>query len=924
MSTEPTGDDAQHDDELVSSSSAEVEQTNTGGEGFTPMTRRTLIKAGAAGAAAATLPGNVAASHAANDPLGINDDGTEATEQHDGQADVPVRIQAGAAVGGAFLPGGPALASTALGYDVASDGDFDADPGAVADYLFGDYYQSTEEATNEQLQTDIRAHAGTVKNELGWNIKQIQNRIDLAENNWIAQCKFAIIQGINAGDSKTSVVNAAAEALYSAATSAQKSMLAIEESVHLRHAAFNAREKAAGIQPDTTTATSGQVATYSGGYGGIVHGIEPVHITLLDGSTYETWALQGERVSSSNSGSPDGEVLHSHAGNSPYFLHPSYSRMDDLVEEATYDDGSSTTLWTSAKDGTSYTGNSDGFSHLAVYDQSGNAITLHPDSLDEWTSNNPDVISGNGLISHFMAYEFYNRVDALRSEVETLASDLHDAVAAGDINVDDLVTPNVYAENLARDWSTAGDSGHARGLAAYLGMDSSLKTSMSITVAESDSPSSTVKFDATDPISYGSVSLSSGGTVDVTLNHRAPRADTGDVVVTDDNGSVTVEVDAITDDPSAPTYVARRVDIRVSSQTAPIQVRLTGNGDGVGVGHVPHSDLDTDSTGSYTINQIDVVSVDGSGTSYTDTIDSTVGVTALISGHSYGVEYPDAGLATDWRPQDSDPDTWDTSEYFEDDYPDYQFSSSSGSADIRVAAFISDDSGGEYTVPSDGYLRVEALNSTEVTQVTVTTLNGTSHTIGMSSQDTGFIAHTTLDSDSTADYVIDTVEVTYDDGTTGAPYTDTVDSGIGTTVILSNTATPVKYDFLVNEWYEVASAGDNSVTIVTGDAEWVDIDNGDWFKISSATDADGNTVQGVTLSETNRHTLTTDRVKEELQRSVDAQQAIDETTGSGGAAGGGSGLGGSSLGALAMGGGVLGALYLWAKGGSGGSSYSRR
>jgi hypothetical protein len=70
-------------------------------------------------------------------------------------------------------------------------------------------------------------------------------------------------------------------------------------------------------------------------------------------------------------------------------------------------------------------------------------------------------------------------------------------------------------------------------------------------------------------------------------------------------------------------------------------------------------------------------------------------------------------------------------------------------------------------------------------------------------------------------------------------------------------------------------------------------------------------VDGVTLSDTNRHTLDVTRVEEEVTRSIELQQKSEGGGGAGGGGGGGGG-GGMNLGVLGVGAGALGALYLWA------------
>lgn len=910
-----------HDDEDVQAQD-DPDGKYRHGASITPsVTRRGLLKAGAAAGAAAALPGQAVADHGGNDPIGINDDGTEEDEAHDGLANRPVRVAAGGTVAGAMTltPLGP-LAGAALGYDLAN-GEVDID--AAADYLFGEFIAG--DSVDEQLQVDIRAHAGDVKNELNWTLKQLDNRLDLAENNWIAQSKFAFVQAVNAGKSKSECINAAEQAIFDAATPVQKSLLAIEEAAALRHVSFDAREDAADIQFDGSSDTSGKVTYFH--QTEEVEGLVPLHVTLLNGETHETWAAYCKRTP--NSSEPEREIAHSYTGadsGTPDLTLPNYTRMSEFVEEAAWDSDLSMDIVTDA-DGNKYEGLSSVIENYNVYDQAGNPLNMQPAFIEDWQASSPAEYSDlNGYVQR----EFFEFVETLRSEMATFASDAYDAIEEDEINVDKLVTPLVYGEELARDWATAGDTGHARSTLAYLGADSSLETSMDITVAETDAPSTTVTADSTDPLEYTDVSVINGGTVDVTVDHRAPRADTGDVVVQDGDESIEVRVTPYTDDESDPTYIVERVDVYVSSQAAAVESRVGRDGDGDAVAYIPHSDLDTDDTGDYTIESVDVVTVDTSGGTDTATVDSSVGVTTVINGHDYGITYEDAALATDWRPQDKDPDTGEKDVSRQSyRYEDYQFSSTSGSANIylRIPYDSKDESvtPPEYTVPSSGAVELRAFGgSSTATKLHVTNDNGTTVTVDVTDETEKTIDHTTFDDNTSAAYQIEKIEIEYDDGS--GPYTDTVDSGLTPKVLMSTDVELDRFDFLTDKWYTVVSSVDNAVSIVTSDGDWVPVHINDRIRIGEALDADGNQLDGVNLSDTNRHTLDTTRLQTELDRSVDAQQTIDDVTGGGGGGGGSSGGGGGSLSleALGIGGGALGALYLYFKSGASGGGGRRR
>ncbi|WP_121822106.1 twin-arginine translocation signal domain-containing protein [Halostella salina] len=907
------------------------------------MSRRTMLKGiGAAGAAAALGTGTVAADHGSTDPVDVPEDGTG---DGDNAGVNPARVSDGAQVFGA-LTMGPAgvLAGKAIGDTVSDNVDApDIAAETVGDWIYGGY----EDRLDTQLQADLHAHADTVANSNRWSFKQLDNRLAVSKNNWIAQAQFEVIKTLN--DVKTTTttttnttetnttsttttsgttgkqeaVDAGVQGVLDAVAPVHRNLLAIETATTLRYASFDAREDAAGIS-DSDKVTH---PVHNAPTGSTVAGVVPVHVTLTDGETVESWALH---VTANG----DDAVLHSHAqdaaltaGDNPS-LPVDATRMYELVDEFSVNSSTGNVEYTHPETGDvipAYPLNRGADDVHAVYDPTGDRSADDLTYLLGSESVIAPVLPGTDLTIPGMGDYFRERVypmaATLTSEIETYASDVYDAVAAGEIDVSDLMTPAIFAEELARDWASSGDTGYSRALLAQLGIDTDLQTSMDITVANNTDASTTLDYSAIGETAAFAHSLSNAqDEVTVVVDPGGASDNSGTMHVPAGTETMNVRVEGYTDDPSNPGYVVQDVTLTTSGgTTVTVPVSELAEQDGnVAAGEAWYDELDADGDGSVTISSIDVnytvTSSDGTTSEYSETVVSTAGLSIRIDASDVAWKYSDARLSTNWRPHGGDPDQWSTAVSEKTTFTGVTLSDTTNGDTLDLTVGFKHDgepdsstSPTTYTVPSGKSLNVQLAGTTSnVTAVNITTAAGNTHTVSVPSGTT-FVSlpHTDVVS-AGSDYTIDTVSVEYNNSSGG---TSTATAGtVSQTLSVENVDIPT-YDFLTGKWYFTDNAGDGDhVIVATENGDWVELESGDVFKITSATDADGNSLKGVTLSDTNRHSLDVTRVEEEVKRAIETQQAIEDTTPddiTGG--GGGGGLGGSAAGAAlgaVLGGGV--------------------
>jgi hypothetical protein len=916
------------------------------------VTRRQVLGAAAAAGAGATAMrlgvSPVAADHGSDDPIDIPTDDPDAVNGEYEDVD-PARIAMTSAAGGALVAGGiGAVAGGALGYTA---GTVENETEIVGNFVYGSY----ENRLDTQLQTDVYSHARTVHNENVWNLKQLDNRLDAVETTWIAQAQFECIQKINelgVGDStdtetntdtsttttdstateEQQVIDAGVDGVLDAAANAQRNALAIETATIIRHASFDAREDAADI-PD------GEKVTYLPNDGPVL-GVKPLHITLVNGETVEAWGLHTE--DEDDSGNTVERVVHSHNGDIPIVstddpdipLDSGATQMFELVEEFEYNSDAGRVEYIDPESGDALRTGTDKLNvHHPDYVGAGNkSVNLIPDTAEYSDS------TGTGLPGWWNTY-VYPFTGVLCSEIETYASEVYDAIQAGDIDLGDLTTPSVFAENMARDWSESGDTGMSRELLSSLGIDTDLETSMRITVADQPYPDTVVAPSdrgVSETWSHSLVEATDSVSVAVKFSDGAKSG--SDVIVPPGSPTARVTVDALTDDTDSPSYAVKEITVTAGDgTTTTVSIGSDGSGDSspVGVGGLWHEDLAGSDTGAYSISQIDVTYI-SDGSEYTETV-SSPSLTVNLDPSNTGWTYADAALATDWRPHGGVPENWSETYKKVDSFRGVSMSEVSGSVDVQ-SRFKHDGTGGGnsttststdtssyplYTVPESESLSVGVVSgdTSDVTGIIIGLADQSDHTVDLSSSDNGSVAHTDLlPDDGSGTYTVTTLTIEYNDGSGG---TATTTAGNVDVEISPEQVDIPEFDFMLNKWYDTGTASeDDTIVIADSDGEWVDVQKGDAFKIQSATDVDGNKKDGVTLSDTNRRSLDPSRVEEEVTRAIELEKA---TEGGGGGAGGGGGGGGGGSGMLAVAVAALGggAAYLYSKGvktGAGGGS----
>ncbi|WP_226007381.1 hypothetical protein [Natrinema salinisoli] len=901
------------------------EQANTGppvegdvyehGSGVGPngprmsMSRRRVLQGLAAGGAATALgTGTVAADHGANDPIDVTGDGDSTNGDH---ADVdPARIAAGAAVGGALVAGpAGAVAGAGLGY---AAGTVENEYEVVGDWMYGSY----EDRIDTQLQADLYSHAETVQNELIWNAKQFDNRMELAQNNWIAQAQFDAIQKLNelgvedstdtTAEEEQQVIDAAVNGVIEASMPALKSALAIESSVNLRLASFNAREEVANIDLANRATKRGHVDS-----GENVKGVKPLHLDLLNGDTVEAWGLyQG-----SPDDSYDNELVHEH------FTYPAQAPDTGFAGYAVQE-------LAPLPDDTSrageYTGETDENGNTILASALSTQTGVHYDGNVIRPSNIGDAgieyDLGDGTADSFsgLYWNLYGLIDTLIGEMETYAAEVYNAVSAGQISVDELITPAIFAEELARDWATTGDTGYSRALLANLGVDTDLETSMTVTVSPTDNPATTLDYGSIGATADFTTTLSNASAdVTVTLDPGGATDTDGTMHVPAAGGTLNLRVSPFTDDPSAPAYAVSDVELTTAAgDTVTVAVSEMSDVDGtVAGGQAWYDDLDAGGDGSVTIDAIDVTysttdSETGETSTTTDSVVTAAGVGIELDSPDVGWTYADAALATNWRPHGGVPENWSEAAMQGFVFEGVTLSNTSGpdtlTAEIGFAhdgsPTVNDSAPDTYTVPSDRSIQAQVTGTiTNVDAVTITTVGGDSVTSTVDGEGFATVPHTDFAAAGET-FTIDTVEVEYTDPSDSTAYTATAGT-VDAELSVENVEIP-EYDFMVEKWYDTSNKGeDDEIVIATTTGDWVDVDAGDVFNIESATDVDGNELDGVVLGDTNRHTLDVTRVEEETRRSIELQKKTEEVTDD---PTGGGGSGDGSAGSLAAVGAIVG------------------
>ncbi|WP_135533244.1 hypothetical protein [Halostella pelagica] len=893
------------------------------------MDRRSLLKGiGAAGAAATLGTGTVAADHGSDDPIGDAGSDTSTSDGDDGvgTGEAIARASSGAAIGAMIAgPPGAVVGSTA--------GATTAYVPELENWLFGD----DESRRLTQLQADIYAHANTTSNQNAWTLKELDKRLAVSKNNWIAQAQFDVINAINNDESEASATAAGVDGVLEAAANVQANLLAIESAAIVRYASFDARENEAGItMPDQAVQPVGSALS---GEEIVVKGVKPIHVKLVNGDTAQGWALH---VLHKGTDAGDVErIIHTHAykqqsiinttdTNAPALPIPE-TEMWELVDELSYNDSAGRIEYTDPDTGTTIRaggGIPGGNRPFHVYAPDNiDGVTVDTALFEPADMGELSGVSTEGLIEYWRT-TVYPLISTLASEIETYASDVYTAVESGEITTDDLMTPAIYAEELARDWAQSGDTGYSRALLSQLGIDTDLETSMTVTVAPSESPETTLNYGAIGETATFDHMLSNtdSASVTVVLDPGGASDGSGTMHVPGGTATCNVRVQGFSDDPSSPSYVVQDVTLTTTAgDTVTVPVSENQSLDGtIASGEAWYDDLDPDGDGSVTISGVDVTyatrSTASDGTTstsqYTETAASGAGLAIEIDASGVGWTYQDAAIATDWRPHGGDPDGWSTAARKKWTFAGVTLTDTTNSDTVDVTAgtahdgepVVNDSAPDTYTVPSSRSLTLQLSGTlTNVNSVKVTTAAGDTYTATPSSG-VASIPHTDIAAAGSS-YTIDTISVEYSNSSGG---TSTTTAGtVGAEFAVTDVTLP-EYDFMTGRWYHTDNKGsDDQIVIATTGGDWVDIETGDVFRIESATDAQGNSLQGVTLSDTNRHSLDVSRVEEEVTRAIETQQTIEDNTEDPTPPGGGGGGAGGSMGLLGviLGGGALAWAY---------------
>jgi len=415
--------------------------------------RRTFLKgAGVAGAMAVAGPS--AAQHAAQPVTAQTSDGVGYGYTGADSSRAASMMMMVAPIGTGF--------STAATVDNAG-GDF-------ADWFIGTWEDEIDRS-DQQLILDCYSQGRTVQENFRYLLKQNYNSLELAENDAIADAKWAVANHIKNGKTKSATGLAAREAVLESYAVYQENFLkaleaALSRLQHIRELEVDHPD----VESPTIWYDNSDQNTLSNVTKADIFGLKDLTVELLDGRTIETKGLIA--------GAPDSNALE-------YWIHPYFSSRSDtsgkvLSEyvQTTVDDQADTLQRLFQQ-------------YRGIYDSDRRCLYIEEyDSNNGWFSplgGQTDVMDGvpytdnnDQEFSYYIQQEIHDRALTLANEAQTLGEELYDQYQAGEINLDNIVDPYVQAQQSANNWRQTGHHGYAAATAMQLGYASDISKTMTV------------------------------------------------------------------------------------------------------------------------------------------------------------------------------------------------------------------------------------------------------------------------------------------------------------------------------------------------------------------------------------------------------------------------------------------------------------
>ncbi|MBP2251242.1 hypothetical protein J2754_001563 [Halarchaeum solikamskense] len=467
------------------------------------MTRRQMLKV-SGGAAAAAATGGASVSTAES-----TDDGSDSTGKHEApnsidgaEVDVEYALQTAAKTTEASMmvlttPISAPLYAAGGVYGVTN----------MAHWLAGKWGTDPDKAQNEQLRLDVNAHCRTLRDNMQSLMKQSFNNFEMLNNNALIAGEVAAVKAIKDGESEANVAADAQARVEDMVAVHEENVYRIWESVIVRAANLRAQEVTGYADSDYDPSI-----VYHRNVNGDpdrVIGTRSFDIELVNGETITTEALVAAKTDGS------GDILYVH----PIFAKsgkvPNY---DQLSSDA---DGMMAQL---SANGDTYDKWENHGLTCKKYDENNDLVRLF--STDGWIQDLlPDFgAESDGQWSDYIQLHVIDRASTLTSDMQQYVSDLFSALSSGEIeNVEEVMSPQAYAELLAGDWLETGSTGFPIGAARMGGYSTDIKRKGTYVHVDGDGENQSYSganllWDSRNPPDLGSLSAETLGGSSWTIN----------------------------------------------------------------------------------------------------------------------------------------------------------------------------------------------------------------------------------------------------------------------------------------------------------------------------------------------------------------------------------------------------------------------
>lgn len=487
------------------------------------ITRRDFIRAGAAAGAAAAGAGT--ASAATNNTTDSDGDTTDG-----GIHDPPNSIDGGeldvSYTLGRDLTEAAIMMYTPIGTTLWAADNVSYAVTNMATWAWGQISGDGEDKQHDQLALDVNAHARTIKNNLSAMVKQNWNTFQMLNNNALVAGEVAAVKAIKSGKSESQTAAAAQQKIYDMIAVYEENFYRILESAIVRLVNLFNQQVVAYANDSEWQPTIHYKRHQNDSYHHKPIGTRTIKVELVNGDVIETEALACN----------DGK-LNDKTESGTVYIHPLFATNagqngHDLTQKVKN--------YSNLQDSSSNRRTIDRLSTSWHADDDVDPVALYVEKYDSnngrvypfWSAANDsgginDVVpSGyaNGWYD-YIGENVLDRAATLTSDMQTYVSDVWDALQSGDIKrVEEIMSPQAWAELMAGDWLETGSTGFPVGVARTGGYSTDLNRTGTYThIKASDGSETTyteanLLWDARNPPNLGSLTSETLGSGDWTIN----------------------------------------------------------------------------------------------------------------------------------------------------------------------------------------------------------------------------------------------------------------------------------------------------------------------------------------------------------------------------------------------------------------------